>query len=135
MNRRREPSWKGTTSRCQRPSMGKFTVYQSNRYITSQNLRSRRPHRVATTQISLLHGKSENLRPLAPPQGTKNSKPRLFSALCGYLTDDPAFLSRTRTGHLPSSAGWYRRLTLEVAHPEIGRASCRERGWSLLVPG
>ena len=94
--------------------MGKFTVYQSNKCITSQKLCSRRPHRVASTQLM------ENPRIFAPSprhQEPNTGKPRLFSTFCGYLSDDPAFLSRTRTGHLPSSAGWYRRLTLEVAHP------------------
>jgi hypothetical protein len=33
------------------------------------------------------------------------------------LSEDRAFLPRTGTGHLPSSAGRYRGLTLEVAHP------------------
>jgi hypothetical protein len=40
--------------------MGKFTVYQSNKCITSQKLRSRRPHRVASTQLM------ENPRIFAP---------------------------------------------------------------------
>jgi hypothetical protein len=47
------------------------------------------------------------------------------SRFCGHLSDDRAFLCRTRTGHLPSSAGGYRRLTLEAAHPAAKSMSGR----------
>jgi hypothetical protein len=79
--------------------MGKFTVYQSNKYITSLKLRSRGPvsgcgHSVGPPGLSF-----------ALPQETKNGKPCLFSMFHGHLCGARGFLSRTKTGHLPSSAG------------------------------
>jgi hypothetical protein len=53
--------------------MGKFTVYQSNKYITSLKLRSRGPCRVAATQWGLVVA-----RPLIRP-ATRNQKRQTLS--------------------------------------------------------
>jgi hypothetical protein len=81
--------------------MGKFTVHQSNKYITSLKLRSRGP----VSGCGHSGGWWSPGLSFALPQETKNGKPCLFSMFHGHLSDARGFLSRTKTGHLPSSAG------------------------------